>query len=83
MNYLNEKSDLRDRIAQLEKITAEVSADPQHGPVVTVCIGEARVSVYLYDETCIVTTPEGRQYGLEVSGPWFAVRSQLAALKSE
>lgn len=74
MEYLNEKS---------RQITAEVSADPQHGPVVTVCIGEARVSVYLYDETCIVTTPEGRQYGLEVSGPWFAVRSQLAALKSE
>jgi hypothetical protein len=61
------------------QITAEVSADPQHGPVVTVRVGEVQVSVYLADETGIVTKPEG-QHGIEVSGPWPAVRDQLGSL---
>lgn len=61
------------------KITAQVSADPQHGPVVTVCVGEVQVSVYLADETGIVTAPEG-QHGVEVSGPWHAVHDQLKVM---
>lgn len=61
------------------KITAEVSADHQHGPVVTVCVDGVRVSVFLADETGIVTTPEG-QHGIEVTGAWPAVRDQLGAM---
>jgi hypothetical protein len=61
------------------KVTAEVAADHQHGPVVTVCVDGVRVSVYLADETGIVTTDDG-QHGVEVSGPWPAVRDQLAVM---
>lgn len=63
------------------KITAQVSADHQHGPVVTVCVGDVQVSVYLADETGIVTAPEG-QHGVEVSGPWHALRDQLTAMSA-
>lgn len=53
-------------------ITAEVLADHQHGPIVTVCVDDVRVSIYLADETGIVTRPAG-QYGIEVNGPWHYV----------
>jgi hypothetical protein len=61
------------------RITAEVAADHQHGPIVTVQVGGVRVSVYLADETGIVTT-NLEQYGTEVHGDWPAFRGQLRAL---
>jgi hypothetical protein len=35
--------------------------------------------VYLADETGIVTTDAG-QHGVQVTGPWHAVRDQLAVM---
>jgi hypothetical protein len=61
------------------KVTAEISADHQHGPVITVCVDGVQVSVYLAGETGIVTTPDG-QYGIEVPGPWHEARDQLAVM---
>lgn len=45
----------------------------------TVCVGSTRVSVYLSDETGIVTTPDG-QHGIQVHGPWHEVRDQLQVM---
>ena len=63
------------------KIEAEVFSDHQHGPGVTVRVGEVQVSVYLADETAIATRPQG-QHGVEVSGDWAAVRAQFAELSA-
>lgn len=63
----------------MSKITAEVFADHQHGPGVTICVNGVQVSVYLYDETGIVTTPDG-QHGIEVTGPWHKLREQVRAM---
>lgn len=63
----------------MSKITAEVFADAQHGPGVTVCVDGARVSVYLFGETGIVTRDDG-QHGVEVTGPWATFREQARHL---
>jgi len=67
----------------MNKIAAEVFADPQHGPGVTVCIDGIQVSVYLLGETGIVTRNDGRQYGLEVTGPWATFREKAKHLYRE
>jgi len=61
----------------MTSITAEVSVDRQHGPVVTVNVDDLRVSIYTTDETGIVTTPAG-QYGIEVNGSWAVFRRHIA-----
>ena len=61
------------------KATAEVFADHQHGPGVTVVVAGVRVSVYLFGETGIVTSDDG-QHGLEVTGPWATFREQAKQL---
>lgn len=61
------------------KITAEVFADHQHGPGVTVRVGDVSVSVYLADETGTVMKPDGH-HGIEVTGPWAVVRDQLGVI---
>ena len=61
-------------------VTAEIEIDPQHGPVVKVTHDGTTTSVYLMDETAIVTTLDGRQYGLDVSGPWHAMKAAMAHL---
>lgn len=53
-----------------DMIKAEVKVDKQNGPIVTVNYGDTVVSIYLIDETAVVTTYEGMQYGLEVTGQW-------------
>lgn len=64
----------------MNKPTAEVFADPQHGPGVTIRVGGTQVSVYLAGETGIVTMDDGSQFGLEVTGPWYRVREQAKVL---
>lgn len=64
----------------MNKPTATVFADAQHGPGVTVRIGGTQVSVYLAGETGIVTMDDGSQFGLEVTGPWHRVREQVRVL---
>jgi len=61
------------------KITAEVFADHQHGPGVTVRVGDVSVSVYLADETGTVIKPDGH-HGIEVTGPWPDVRRQFGVI---
>jgi hypothetical protein len=56
-----------------------VEVDPQHGPIVRVCHDGKVVSVYLMDETAIVTTRDG-QYGLEVTGPWHDLKRAMSAI---
>lgn len=60
-----------------DRIEAEFSMDPQHGPIVTVMLGERRVSIYLMHETGAVTEPGGSQYGIEVKGPWWMFRQLI------
>lgn len=66
----------------MSNTTAEVFADPQHGPGVTVTVDGVRVSVYLFGETGIVTRDEG-QHGVEVTGPWVKFREQARELYRE
>ena len=58
----------------IDRVEAEFSMDPQHGPIVTVISGRRRVSVYLILETGTVTEKNGSQYGIEVKGPWWKFR---------
>lgn len=60
-------------------VKAEVEVDGQHGPIVRVTFDGVSVSVYLHAETAVVTTPN-TQYGLEVNGPWYALRGALAEM---
>lgn len=57
-----------------DRIEAQLSMDPQHGPIVTVTVGGRRVSIYLALETGVVTEANGSQYGIEVKGPWWKFR---------
>ena len=62
-----------------ERIEAEFSMDPQHGPIVSVTIGARRVSIYLMQETGVVTEPNCSRYGIEVKGPWWKFRQLVEA----
>lgn len=62
-----------------ERIEAEFSMDPQHGPIVTVTVGGRRASIYLPQETGVVTEENGSQYGIEVKGPWWKFRQLVEA----
>jgi hypothetical protein len=57
-----------------DRIEAELSMDPQHGPIVTVVLEGRRVSIYLIHETGTVLEKNGSQYGIEVKGPWWKFR---------
>ena len=64
----------------MSDVMAQVVYDKQHGPVVRVVVDGLQVSVYLADETAVVTSDEG-QYGLQVLGPWPKFRLGLEAMK--
>lgn len=63
----------------MNKITAEVEYDAQHGPLIRVSMDYVSVAVYLTTETGIVTTLQG-QAGIKVSGPWHSFREGLRIL---
>jgi len=55
-----------------------VDMDHQHGPIVRViCDDMTTVSVYISDETAVVTLPDNKQFGMEVCGPWWEFREGL------
>ena len=56
--------------ARRMNITAHVEVDQQHGPIVRVIVDGTITSVYLLDETGVVTTIDDKQCGIEVNGPW-------------
>lgn len=60
-------------------VTASVEVDKHHGPIIRISHDGKVVSVYLMDETAVITTRDG-QYGLEVTGPWHEVRRAMAAI---
>lgn len=60
-----------------DRIEAEFLMDPSYGPIITVTIGERRVSIYMINETGVVTEPGGSQYGIEVKGPWWKFRQMV------
>lgn len=52
-----------------DMITAELQYDHQHGPIASVTVNGIKVSIYMHENTAVVTKPDG-QYGLEVNGDY-------------
>lgn len=64
----------------VERPTACVDVDGQHGPVISITISGETVSVYLMGESGIYMDRDNRQAGMEVTGPWFKFREAIEAL---
>ena len=62
-------------------IRVEIEADRQDGPIVRVIRDRVSVTVYLMDETAVVTSDDG-QYGTEVYGNWNNFKKETAAALS-
>lgn len=59
-------------------ISAELTFDHQHGPIVTVHCAGRRVSVYLMHETGVITDDaDATGYGIEVKGDWWKLRQMF------
>lgn len=67
----------------VERPSASVDVDDQHGPVVSVTINGGTVSIYFMGESAIYTDRDNRQAGMEVTGPWFKFRGAIAAMSEQ
>ena len=58
-------------------IKAELILDEQDGVIIGVYCENTAVAVYMKHEAAVVTDPNGKQYGVEVSGDWHKYRESL------